>query len=175
LDAYQTVATKLDVREFDSKKAVPRDLKLKVLDAARVTGSGMNSQHWRFVLVQDPKNLRKLADDSTTGQWVAGTNFAVIVLTDPKLPFRLIDAGRAVQDMQITAWNEGVASRVYTGFNDQKMRADYSIPNNMEISIAVGFGYPAKKVTGKKKNRMPIEEIAYLERYGNQLEQSRVT
>lgn len=175
LDAYQTVVTKLEVREFDSSKPVPRDLKLKVLDAGRVTGSGMNSQHWRFILVQDPKNLKKLADDSTTGQWVAGANFAVIVLTDPKLPFRSIDAGRAVQDMQIAAWNEGVASRVYTGFSDQRMRADYAIPNNLEITIAVGFGYPAKKITGKRKNRRPIEEIAFLERYGNKLEQSKVT
>jgi len=175
MDAYQTVVTKLEVREFDSQKAVPKDVKLKVLDAGRVTGSGMNSQHWRFILVQDPKNLKQLASDSTTGPWVAGANFAVIILTDPKLPFHLIDSGRAAQDMQIAAWNEGVASRLYTGFNDQKMRTDYAIPSNLEITIVIGFGYPAKKITGKRKNRKPIEEIAYLEKYGNKLEPSKVS
>ncbi len=174
MDAYETIATKLDVRDFDSKKAVPKEIKQKVLDAARLTGSGMNSQHWRFILVQDPKNLKQLADDSTTGQWVGGANFAVIVLTDPKLAFHGIDAGRAVQDMQITAWSSGVASRLYTGFNEQKMRKDYAIPANLEVTIAVGFGYPAKKITGKRKNRKPLDEIGYFEKYGSKLDASRI-
>lgn len=175
MDAYDAVVTKLEVREFDSKRAVSKDLKMKVLNAARSTASGMNSQHWRFILVQDPKNLKVLAEDSTTGQWVEGASFAVIVLTDPKLPFGPIDAGRAVQNMQIAAWGEGVGSRVYTGFNEQKMRRDFAIPSNLGITIIVGFGYPAHKVTGEKKNRMALEEIAYLEKYGNRLEQSKIT
>ena len=175
MDAYDAVVTKLDVREFDSKKPVPRDIKLKVLEAARLTGSGINSQHWRFILVQDPKNLKQLADDSTTGQWVQGANFAVVVLTDPKLGFHLIDAGRVTQDMQIAAWSFGVASRLYTGLDQSNMRRDFAIPANLEPSIVVGFGYPAKKITGRRKNRKPLEEIAFLEKYGNKLGRSKVS
>ena len=175
MDAYEAVATKLETNEFDSKKPVPKDVKVKVLDAARMTASGMNSQHWRFILVQDPGDLKMLAGDSVTGPWVAGANFAVIVLTDPSKPFHQIDAGRAVQDMQVVAWSFGVGSRVYTGINEQKMRKDFGIPSNLEITIIVGFGYPAKKVTGKRKNRKPIEEIAYLEKYGNRLDQSKIS
>jgi nitroreductase len=175
MDAYEVVITKLDAREFDSKKSVPKDIKLKVLNAGRLTGSGMNSQHWRFILVQDPKDLKQLADDSTTGQWVGGTNFAVIVLTDPSLFFRGLDAGRAAQAMQIAAWSFGVISRLYTGFNDQKMRKDFAIPSNFEITVTVGFGYPAKKITGTRKNRKPLEDVAYLEKFGNKLEQSNIT
>jgi|SRR5579872_4455681 len=175
MDVYQAIVTKLEVRGFDSKRTVPKDLKIKVLEAARSTGSGMNSQHWRFILVQDPQNVKVLADDSTSGKWVAGANFAVIVLTDPKLPFHLIDAGRAVQNMQVVAWGGGVGSGVYTGFNMEKMRRDFAVPSNLEISIVVGFGYPAHKVTGERKNRMAIDEIAYLEKFGNKLEQSKIT
>ena len=84
MDAFEAIATKLEVREYDSKKPVPKDVKMKVLEAARLTASGMNSQHWRLILVQDSKNVKQLADDSTTGQWVAQCNFAVIVLTSPQ-------------------------------------------------------------------------------------------
>jgi nitroreductase len=174
LDAYDAVITKLDVKEFDSK-AVPKDVKLKTLEAARRTGSGINSQHWRFILVQDPMNLQRLAQDSTTGKWVQNANYAVIVLTDPKLGFHLIDAGRAIQDMQVAAWNFGVASRIFTGFDATKMRKDYSIPPDLEPSIVVGFGYPEKKITGKKKNRKPLEEIAFLEKFGNKLDSAKVS
>ena len=117
MDAYDAIITKLDVRDFDSKKPVSKDVKLKILEAARLTGSGINNQHWRFILVQDPKDLKQLADDSTSGQWVKGANFAVVVLTDPKLGFHLIDAGRVTQDMQVAAWSFGVASGLYTGFD----------------------------------------------------------
>ena len=40
--------------------------------------------------------MKKLADDSITGKWVANCNYAVVVLTDPTLPYHMIDAGRAV-------------------------------------------------------------------------------
>ncbi len=174
MDAYDAVITKLDVRDFDSKP-VPKDVKLKTLEAARRTGSGNNLQHWRFILVQDPMNLQLLAQDSTSGKWVQNANYAVIVLTDPGLSFHLIDAGRAIQDMQVAAWNFGVASRLYTGFDASKMRRDYAIPSNLEPSIVVGFGYPAKKITGKRKKRMPLEEIAFLEKFGNKLDSAKIS
>jgi len=175
MDVFEAITTKIEVREYDSKKAVPKDIKLKVLEAARLTGSGINVQEWRFILVEDSRNLKQLADDSTSGKWVAGANFAVIILTDPSKDFHQIDAGRALQDMQIAAWSFGVGSGLFTGFQNQKLRKDYAIPSNLEPTIVVGFGYPAKKITGKRKNRMPLEEIAYLEKYGNKLDQARIS
>jgi len=130
LDAYECVITKLDVREFDLKD-VPGQVKLKVLEAGRMTGSGMNVQHWKFILVQDRENLRKLAEDSTTGSWVERANFAVIVLTDPRYGFHMIDAGRVAQDMQLAAWNYGVVSCIYTGTNRKALQKDFGLPNDL--------------------------------------------
>ncbi len=172
MDAYECVVTKLDVREFDLKD-VPAQVKLKVLEAGRMTGSGMNIQHWRFILVQDRDNLRKLAKDSTTGSWVERANFAVVVLTDPRHGFHMIDAGRVVQDMQLAAWNYGVASCVYTGTNREALQKDFDIPSNLIPSIIVGFGYPSGKVIGRK-NRKPINELAFLERYGEAVDPQRM-
>lgn len=169
MDAYECVLTKLDVRNFDSKN-VPAEVKLKVLEAARATGSGMNVQVWQFILVQGRGRLKQLAQDSTTGQWVEHANFAVIVLTDPKGGFHLIDTGRATQDMQLAAWNYGVVSCVFTGFNLEALRRDFSFPKELAPSIVIGFGYPAKKISGKKKNRKPLAKLAYLDQFGKTLD-----
>src|SRR5881397_1697288 len=126
MDTFEAIRTKLEVRQFSPKK-VPQDVKLKVLEAARATGSGNNTQHWRFILVQDKEAIKKLAQDSTTGGWVSGADFAVVILTDPSLGFRLIDTGRAVQDMQLAAWNNGVGSGIYTGVKEENMRRDFAI------------------------------------------------
>jgi len=167
LDAYEAVASKLDVSEF-SPKPVPSEVKLKIMDAARLTGSGMNNQHWRFVLIQGRERLKVLAKDSTTGRWVEGADFAVIVLTNPKYGFHLIDAGRALQSMQIAAWNFGVASRIYTGINREGLERDFGVPKDLNPSAVLGFGYPARKVIGKK-NRKLMSEIAYLDHFGSPL------
>jgi nitroreductase len=173
MDAYECVATKLDVREFDPRD-VPVDVKLRVLEAARLTGSGINNQHWRFILVQGRDNLKRLAADSTTGSWVAQANFAVIVLTNPKFGFHQIDAGRAAQDMQVVAWNSGVISCLFTGMNLEALQRDFGIPKHLNSSTVVGFGYPARKVTGKRKNRKPLSDLAFLNSYGKSLEPAQL-
>jgi nitroreductase len=170
LDAFETISTKLDVREFASKK-VPGETKRKILEAARLTASSMNTQHWRFVLVQDRSNLKTLAADSMTGKWVEGADFAIIILTDPKVPGSSIDAGRVVQDMELAAWNFGVASGIYTGVLEASLRKDYAIPDGLKPSAVLGFGYPKRKILGRK-NRKPMEELVFPERYGERLKAS---
>jgi nitroreductase len=167
MDTFDAIATKLESREY-SQKPVPADVKKKVLEAARLTASGMNYQEWKLILVQEPARLRKLAEDSTTGQWVASVNFAVMVLMDQKYNFGMLDAGRVVQDMQLAAWNYGVSSRVFTGFNKELMQKDFGFPQGLGLTVVVGFGYPAKKVLGKK-NRLPLNEVAFEDRYGQRL------
>ena len=166
MDAFECIATKLEVREFSTQK-VPSEIRSKILEAARLTGTGMNTQHWRFILVEKKDNLKKLAEDSTSGSWVAGANFAVIVLTNPQYGFHLIDTGRVLQNMQLTAWNQGVGSGLFTGIREDKLRGDFAIPKELSPSVTIGFGYPARKLTGKKKNRLPIHELVYYEKYGN--------
>jgi nitroreductase len=170
LDTFDAISTKLDVREFASKK-VPGETKRKILEAARLTASSMNTQHWRFVLVQERSNLKRLAADSMTGKWVEGADFAIIILTDPKVPGSSIDAGRVVQDMELAAWNFGVASGIYTGVGEASLRKDYAIPDSLKPSAVLGFGYPRRKILGKK-NRKPIEELVFPERYGERLKPS---
>lgn len=173
MDAYECVATKLDVREFSSKK-VPFEVKLKILEAGRLTGSGVNSQHWRFILVQDADGLRRLAEDSTTGSWVGHSDFAIIVLTNPKYGFHMIDAGRALQDMQLAAWNFGVVSCIFTGVKEESFRRDFDVPEDLNPSVVLGFGYPGKKVSGKRKNRKPLGDVAFLEKYGSRFERQKL-
>ena len=48
MDTFECIETKLDIREF-GPEGVPHEIKLKVLEAARLTGTGLNTQHWRFI------------------------------------------------------------------------------------------------------------------------------
>jgi nitroreductase len=165
MDIFDGIATKLDVRQF-SPQDVSHEIKQSVLEAARLTGTGLNTQHWRFIMVEGKERLATLAEDSTSGMWVAGADFAIIVLTNPDYRFHMIDAGRVLQNMQLAAWNHGVASGIFTGVNEEKLRKDFGIPKELNATLVVGFGYPAKKIAGKK-NRVPLNELVYYGKYGN--------
>jgi nitroreductase len=169
MDTFDCIATKIEVRMYVEGKKVPAEAKSKILEAARLTGSSNNTQHWRFIVLQQSENVRRLAEDSTTGPWARSADFTVIILTDPKVRGHNIDAGRALQDMQLAAWNQGIGSGIFTGVKEDKLRKDFAIPDNMDITAVVGFGYPKEKITGNKKNRKPLKEIAFGEKYGNDL------
>jgi nitroreductase len=166
MDTFECLTTKLEVREF-SAQDVQSEARLKILEAARLTGTGLNTQHWRFILIENKDNLEKLAQDSTSGSWVAGANFAIIVLTNPKYNFHLIDAGRVIQNMQLAAWNQGIGSGLFTGIKEAELLNDFGIPQDLSPTVIVGFGYPARKLGGKRKNRLPLNELIYYEKYRN--------
>src|SRR5256712_5840642 len=168
MDTYKVIMSKLDIRQFDSKK-VAAEVKSRVLEAARASGTGNNKQEWRFILVQEKEMLKRLAEDSTSGGWVAGASFAVIVLSDPTLGFHLIDAGRAVQNMELAAWDQGVISGIYTGVKDEKMRKDFAIPAGLKPVAVVGVGSPVGGMFGKKR-RMLLSVQAFIDMYGNKFD-----
>jgi nitroreductase len=164
METFECISTKFDIREF-SQQDVTSEIKLKIVEAARLSGTGLNTQHWRFIVVENKDNLQKLAEDSTSGSWVVGANFAVIVLTNPKYGFHLIDAGRALQNMQLAAWNDGVASGLFTGIRQEKLRNDFGIPDELVATVIIGFGYNARNHTEMRKNRMALDKLVYYERY----------
>jgi nitroreductase len=69
--------------------------------------------------------------------------------------------------MQLAAWNQGVGSRLFTGIKEAKLRNDFQIPQDLDPTVIVGFGYPARKLVGKKKNRLPLDKLVYYEKYGD--------
>jgi nitroreductase len=168
MDTFECITTKLEVREF-SEQNVSSDIRSKILEAARLTGTGMNTQHWRFILIEKKENLKRLADDSTSGSWVVGANFAIIILTNPKYGFHLIDAGRVLQNMQLAAWSYKVGSGLFTGIKQEQLRSDFGISNELSPTVIAGFGYPARKLVGKRKNRLSLHELVYNEKYGNSI------
>ena len=62
MNTQDCIATKLDIREF-SKENVPSNIISTILNSARYSGSGLNTQHWRFIVIKEKNNLKKLSED----------------------------------------------------------------------------------------------------------------
>ena len=108
LDTLLAIASKREVRSYEDR-AIGDDLVARILEAGRVTGSSMNSQPWRFVVLARPEVRTAVAEtvyapDHLTG---AATAIAILVSGGRTADF---DAGRAAQGMMLAASNDGVGS-----------------------------------------------------------------
>jgi nitroreductase len=167
-DVFDTIRTLLAVRSYQSKP-VPDALIRQIVEAGRLTGSGMNGQPWHFIVVRDPETLRRLGDLASSGRYTAQAPLAIVVATD-KSRFAVSDASRAIQSMLLTAWADGVGSN-WVGFGGlDKVKAVLDIPASLDVLAILPFGYPAGAVGKGKKQRKPLREVAHLERYGRPFE-----
>ena len=97
MDVFDAVRTLLAIRSYQ-KKPIPDALVRRIVEAGRLTGSGMNRQPWHFVVIRDPESLRRLGAMASSGSYVAQAPLAIAVATD-RTRFAVSDASRAIQSM----------------------------------------------------------------------------
>jgi nitroreductase len=165
VDTWLTVASKRDWRSY-ADRPVPEDVQRRILDAGRLSGSSQNKQPWTFVVVEAPEAKERVAETVYAPENIRRCAFAVAIATpDGKYPF---DVGRAMQNLMVVAWSEGVAS-CPNGTPDREAAAralgleDGIVPVNIP-----SFGYPKRDLAPESKtaedwsaeaNRRPLGEL----------------
>ncbi|WP_254863607.1 nitroreductase family protein [Halovivax gelatinilyticus] len=167
MDVTDAIETRIELREF-ADEAVDDGTKRAILEAGRLAPSGKNTQHWRFVLIDDVDDLAALAEESPTAGWVAGADFAIAICTDPRRSFNEIDAGRAATHMQLVAWERNIGSCLFTG-DRPPIRQLLEVPDESDLTAFLGFGHPIREIRGEK-DREPLDAVAFHGTVGRQLE-----
>jgi nitroreductase len=168
MEVFDAVRTLLAVRGYQDKP-IPEAVVRRIVEAGRLTGSGMNRQPWHFIVVRERETLRSLGAVASSGSYVAQAPLAIVVATD-KTRFAVSDASRAIQSMLLTAWADGVGSN-WVGFGGlEKAKPLLDIPAGLEVLAILPFGYPTRPVGRGKKQRKSLREVAHLERYGRPFE-----
>jgi nitroreductase len=168
MDVFEAIRTLLAVRSYQDKP-IPDAVSRRIVEAGRLTGSGMNRQPWHFIVIRDRETLDALGALASSGSYVAQAPLAIVVATD-RSRFAVSDASRAIQSMLLAAWADGVGSN-WVGFGGlEKVRALLDIPGSLDVLAILPFGYPARAVDRGQKRRKPLREVAHLERYGRPLE-----
>ena len=170
MHVYDAVRTRLTVREFKSDP-VPDDVVQKMLSAAWWAPSSRNLQPWHFIVIRELETLRQIGSIASSGRFVADAPLAIAIAMDnadrPDL-----DAGRALQQMELVAWAEGLGT-CFVGLRvaeqNRRIKRLLGIPEHFELVTVLPFGYRADEARGSRgrKNRRALSEIVHNERYGN--------
>ncbi len=143
MEVTEAIRTKRAVRKFQDKP-LPEEAARAILNAGRRAQSSKNQQPWNFIAIQDKNTLQAL---SRLGEWaghIAGAALCVAVITtDWKEKFQImLDVGQAAAYMQLAAWDLGIGSCPASIYQPDKARQLLGFPQEMELHIALSFGYP---------------------------------
>jgi len=164
VDTFEAIRTALAVRQFQDKP-IPQEVMRQIIEAAHLTASSMNGQPWHFIVVQDRDMLKKLGAVAKSGPYIAQAPLAIVVGIEQS-PYGVSDASRAIQDMILAAWSQGVGSN-WVGFHGlTEVNPLLGIPPEIEVFAIVPFGYPVKQIGAGHKARKPLGEVVSSERFG---------
>ena len=166
MEAFEAIRTILAVRSYEDRP-IPSDVLDRIVESGQLTASAMNAQPWHFIVVQNKDTLRELGTLLRSGPYTADAAAAVVVVTDATA-FGLSDGSRAIQDMLLTAWSEGVGGN-WVGFAGgalDALKPVFGIPSQLDVIGVLPLGYPTKAIGKGKKNRKPLSEVAFRETWG---------
>jgi nitroreductase len=161
VDAYTAVLTKRDTRAY-SNRPIPDETLRRILQAGRMAGSSKNSQPCRFIVLRDPAHRQEVA---TCGQWAVPIAAAPLAIAIVLLPGGgAFDAGRAAQNMMITAWAEGITSCPVALHDQNCARERLGLPEGYHVQTVIAFGYPDESAPPRESRpRLPFEEYVRYE------------
>ena len=164
MDTITCIRTRREIREYIDRP-IPDEILLKILEAARLAPSSKNSQPWQFVVIKNKEALNRIASLTPTGAHIAKAPLAIAILMDgAKLPE--IDGARAIQNMVLAAWDQGIGGCWVTNFYEDAVKDILSAPQRMKLVTVMPFGYPNEPQTNRRKIRKRLEEIVSYERLG---------
>ncbi len=165
MDVFDAVKTVLAVRRY-TERPVPADVVSRIVEAGRLSASAQNLQPWHFVVVEERATIQRIGEIILTGHYGADAAFAIAVTIVKDKRIAVSDGSRAIQNMILTAWSEGVGSN-WMGFGRMpEIEALLGVPDTHQTLAVVAFGYPAEEVGRGKKKRKPMAEVASRERFG---------
>ena len=147
--------TRRTYRRFEQKD-IPGEVVEEMLEAARLASSAANRQPLRYVVVRDKELVSKVFDCTRWAGYLPkelGTPaegerpvLYVIVLQDVNVNAGSdTDAGLAIGNMTLAAWNHGVGSCIIGSCTRETLSEMFELPENEKIHTVVAFGYPTHK------------------------------
>ena len=169
MDVFNCIRTRRTVRDF-KPDPVPDAIIHKILQAARWAPSSSNTQPWHFIVVKDRDTIAELGRICTQGTFIGQAPLAIaVVMGETRRP--QLDAGRALQQMELVGWSEGLGT-CFVGIRGEQqteVKTLLGIPEEMELITVLPFGYRIPREPGTGTPRKPMSEITHGEKFGQAL------
>jgi nitroreductase len=163
-----------------SNKTVEQEKLERILEAGRMAPSACNAQPWKFIVVNDPELVAKVAEAASApllgmNTFVSQAPLQIVVVREkPNLTskigagikdkdYSLIDIGIASENICLQAKAEGLGSCMLGWFDEPLVKKLLEIPKNKRVELIITIGYSLS--SQREKRRKPAEETVSYNRY----------
>lgn len=154
MSVFETIYKRRTIRNFKQDIVSEEKLK-KLVDAARIAPQGANLQPLKYVIINDKKLLEPIfetiawanyirpAADPKDGQKPVAY---ILILVDSEIKREGfdIDAGAAVENLLLTAVEEGLGTAWLGAIDRKKIKQLLDIPDKYILHTLVALGYPGE-------------------------------
>ena len=178
---HELISKRWSARAF-STRPVEKSKLLSILEAARWAPSSHNEQPWRFIVFTND-NLEKLKKAQSVlkdiNDYAKRAPILICAITKKTYSdnsnynrLHFYDLGAANENMFLEAFNQGLIMHEMGGFDVQKAREVFNIPEDFEVGIMIAIGYQdspevlPERLRGKSsstRERKTLEEILFFE------------
>jgi len=155
MSLYELIISRRTVRQFKQEPIERRVLK-KMINAARLAPSAANAQPLEFVVVHEKEICQQIFPCLNWAAYIApeGNPEAgkepvayIVTLVNKKIKSTEYewDAGAAIENMILTAWEEKIASCWLLSVKREEVKTILKIPDHYLIDSVLALGYPHEK------------------------------
>lgn len=174
---HELIRKRWSPNDFSDRPIEPEKLR-SLFEAARWAASCFNEQPWRFIIATkaDPEQFRKVLGVlmERNQQW-AKTAWALGFSTGKKTfshhgkpnRFALHDTGMATATLALEATSLGLHAHFMGGFDTQRAREEFHVPDDFEIGAAFALGYiDGNSTLPGVRTRKGLDEIVFADDWG---------
>lgn len=179
---HELIANRWSGRAYDASQGVSQAQVISLLEAARWAPSCFGDQPWRYVVCNKADNLQAWQaafDCLVPGNQSWAVNAPVLLLicadtlfshNDKPNKWAPYDTGAATENLCLQATALGLMAHQMGGFDADKARATFNVPERYQILAMVTVGYQAdvESLTGETKeretaarSRKPLNELFF--------------
>ena len=149
---YEKIRSRRTIRKY-LQKAVPEEVLLKCVDAARLSPSGANLQPLSYIIVNDQKLLKKVLSTLSWAGYLPDYQpreeempraYIIILLDEEISRTPNHDAGIAAMSISMVAYDEGLGSCILGAVDREKLSEILEVPKCLAVVLVVALGYPAE-------------------------------
>lgn len=152
-DILHIITSRRSVRNYKKEKIKDEEVQ-KILEAGRWAPSASNNQPWRFIVINDDNQIKKIGEVTkilTINNFVANSPLIIIIYTERRHRWVDLDCGMCAQNMMLEAHSLGIGSCFIGAFRENKIKEIVNLPQDYYIVGLITFGYPEGEARPKER------------------------
>jgi nitroreductase len=163
-----------------SDKPIEKEKLDRIIEAGRMAPSACNAQPWKFIVVNDPRLIVKIAEAASAkligmNSFVAQAQIILVIVREkPNMSskvgatiknkdYSLIDIGIATENICLQAKADGIGSCIIGWFDERLLRKLLVIPKSKRVELIITLGYSLSDQ--REKRRKSAEETVSYNKY----------